>query len=69
MMLTLMVAGFVIAGLTEMKSILIISVSLLLIIIISAIFGRQVHAVKYKKQKLWVKGTGTEYRDSLPEFS
>lgn len=68
-MLALTITGFFIGILTEMKFFLGISGSLLLLLIVLAVFGRQVYIVKYKKQKLWVKGTGAEYRDSLPEFT
>lgn len=56
------------AGIHYMNDIVIaLAIALVLVVVIAAIFGRMVVATKFKDEQLWVRGTGKEFRASLPE--
>jgi hypothetical protein len=67
-MVALMVAGFAIGISTNSDVILGASSLIILIIIISALFGRRPQAARYRNEKIWITGSGKEFRNSLPDF-
>lgn len=68
-LLALMIAGFVVGATTDSQLLLVLSLVLLLVVVISAIAGRMVHVAKYKQNRLWVRGTGKKFLQSLTIFT
>ncbi|NKB35869.1 MAG: hypothetical protein GKR93_01685 [Gammaproteobacteria bacterium] len=67
-MVAVITAGIIIGSLTELTFFLGISMLVLLMVLVSAIFGRLAFAAKYKNEYIWVTGAGKEFLKSLPEF-
>lgn len=68
-LMILTIAGFLVGAATDSQLILVFSIVLLLVVVVSAIAGRMVHVAKYKENRLWVKGAGKEFLQSLSAFT
>lgn len=64
----LMIAGFVVGTGMQSDLLFFLSFLLILVVVILAIAGRMVFLAKYKSNRLWIRGTGKEFRDSLPVY-
>ena len=68
-LLLLMTAGFIVGIVDDSQLALVGSMTLLLVIVIFAIAGRMVHVARFKENRLWVKGPGKKFLQSLSAFT
>ncbi len=64
----LSIVGISVGIATDSPLILVSAIVLFLVVVISAIAGRILYAAKYKDNRIWVRGAGKEFLESLPNF-
>ncbi|WP_185235071.1 hypothetical protein [Teredinibacter franksiae] len=67
-LVALTTAGIFMGAATDNGALIGVSITLVLVIVISALFGRLAFAAKFKNGSLWISGAGKKFLNSLPQF-
>jgi hypothetical protein len=68
LMVALLLGTTVAAAMTEHVAFVVLAAVFLLIVLVSAIFGRLAFVAKHKNGNIWVRGGGKAFLNNLPDF-